>query len=235
MDYFYTPPGLVHRGELLIEGEEFAHLSHVMRKKAGDTVRVVDGQGNAYDVTILEISRQTARCAINQTHTRLNEAGIEVTLGVGLLKNASRFDFLVEKATELGVMSVVPLLTERTIGHHAKVERWHKLALAAMKQSGRSVLPRVQVPQHLPDFLGSVSAAMLRLLPDEKQERPLLTDVLGGRTLHSVVICIGPEGGFSPHEVSHATSAGFTPVSLGPRRLRTETAALVAVASVLTR
>jgi 16S rRNA (uracil1498-N3)-methyltransferase len=231
MEYFYTPPHLISAHELTIEGEEFSHLTHVMRKKAGDTTRVVDGAGTAYDVTIAEITRRTARCKITQTHPRLNEPAIDVILGVPILKNASKFDFLIEKVTELGVNTIVPLLTERTIPRHAKTDRWQKLALAAMKQSGRCVLPVVRELTRFDDFITSAPHNRLKLIPHEKADLPLM-EVLRQQDLSSITMCIGPEGGFSDEEITLAQGAGFQPVSLGPRRLRTETAAIATVSAV---
>jgi len=233
MDYFYTTPDLISTAELLIAGDEFSHLTHVMRKKVGDSLRVVDGRGGTYDVVISDIATRTARCTIRQTHARLHEPLVNVTLAVALLKNASRFDVLVEKTTEIGVASIIPLLTERTIGQHAKVDRWQKLALAAMKQCGRSVLPTIHSPQQFRELVTAPPEGDLRLLPDEHHHEPLLADVLRRNGGSSAVICIGPEGGFTDEEITLANASGFTVVSLGPRRLRTETAAIIAVGLVL--
>jgi 16S rRNA (uracil1498-N3)-methyltransferase len=233
MEYFYTPPSLVSSSHLVIEGDEFSHLTHVMRKKVGDAVRVVDGSGMAYDVVIDDIEKRSARCEITARHDRLNEPEADVTLAVAVLKNFSRFDFLVEKVTELGVNTIVPLLTERTIPRHAKVERWQKLALAAMKQSGRCALPAVKELTRFTDLLDSTPKDSLKLIPHEKASATTVSEVVKHRTLRPVMVCIGPEGGFSDEEIGRAMRAGFIPVYLGTRRLRTETAAIVSVAFLL--
>jgi 16S rRNA (uracil1498-N3)-methyltransferase len=233
MEYFYTPPDHITDTEVIIDGDEFAHLSHVMRKKVGDAVRVVDGTGNTFDTTIVSTDKRIARCSIDQRHHRLHEPPWEITLGVGILKNSSRFDFLVEKTTELGVRRIVPLLTERTIPRHARTDRWQKLALAAMKQSGRSVLPAVDELTPFADFLAGNPRASHRFLPHEAVASPTLREAGGGRPVSSVIVCVGPEGGFTEAEVTLAESAGFLPVSLGPRRLRTETAAVSSVSILL--
>jgi 16S rRNA (uracil1498-N3)-methyltransferase len=232
MDYFYTPPHLIKETTLTIDGDEFAHLTHVMRKGAGDSIRVVDGAGLVYDVTIIATDKRQAHCQINSTHNRLNEPAIEVTIGVALLKNASKFDFLVEKVTELGVNAVVPLLTEHTIPRHAKVERWQKLALAAMKQSQRCVLPTVHPPLSFQDFLTRYSAAEHKLIFHEKSDLPLgkSTEFSAGSR---IVLCVGPEGGFSEGEIDAVQKLGFQSVLLGQTRLRSETAAIAAVVRVL--
>jgi len=233
MDYFYTTPQHISRQELTIDGEEFIHLTHVMRREVGDEVRVVDGQGSAYDVRIAEISKRTARCVISAHHRQLNEPGTHVTLAVAILKNASRFDFLVEKTTEIGVSAIVPLLTERTIPRHARTDRWQKLAIAAMKQSGRCVLPVVKELTSFPDFVRSLKPDPLKLLLHEKSGTSLISVKPKNSDDSGVIVCIGPEGGFTDEEIALASSSGFKPVGLGPRRLRTETAAVAAAGLVL--
>jgi 16S rRNA (uracil1498-N3)-methyltransferase len=231
MEYFYVPPDTVTPPTLTVRGEEFSHMTHVMRMREGDQVRVVDGKGNAYDALIRTITRHEATCTITARAERVHEPSRQLTLGAGILKNPSRFDYLVEKATELGAAAIVPLLTERTIPHHAKTERWRKLCVAAMKQSGRCILPEVREPMPLGEFLTSAGAGDLKIIPHEKAEMPLSSADPAGDA--PAVVCIGPEGGFSDEEIARAQGAGFQPVSLGARRLRTETAALVACAMLL--
>ncbi len=231
MEYFFVPPVSITPPTLTVTGEEFSHMTHVMRMREGDRVRVVDGKGNAYDAVIRTITRHEATCTITARSERMHEPSRRLTLGAGILKNPSRFDYLVEKATEIGAAVIVPLLTERTIPHHAKTERWRKLCVAAMKQSGRCVLPEVREPVQLGEFLSSAGTGDLKLIPHEKAEMPLSSADTDGDA--PAVVCIGPEGGFSDEEIARAGEAGFQPVSLGTRRLRTETAALVACAMLL--
>jgi 16S rRNA (uracil1498-N3)-methyltransferase len=256
MEYFYAPPSNISPPRLTIDGDEFQHLTHVMRKEPGDEIRVVDGKGNVYDVRMIDTSRREAHCEITAHRYMENEPAISVTLAAGVLKNGARFDFLVEKATELGVRTIVPLATGRTIPQHAKTDRWQKLAIAAMKQSGRSVLPMVLPLTPFGQFISQTSAGAntpkaslreisplqslppqsgpppLKLIPHEKETGHSLKEMLATRPGH-IVLCIGPEGGFSDEEVDDAVRAGFMPVSLGPRRLRTETASIAALTMVL--
>jgi 16S rRNA (uracil1498-N3)-methyltransferase len=231
MEYFYVPPTNVAPPRLTIDGEEFQHLTHVMRKQPGDEIRVVDGSGNVYDVHILDTARRAAHCEIRAHRVMENEPGISVTLAAGILKNGARFDFLVEKATELGVRSIVPLATARTIPQHAKTDRWQKLAVAAMKQSGRCVLPRVHSLMPFGNVIAEIQAPLKLILHEKETVRTLREVVTSGP--RDAVLCIGPEGGFSDQEVDAAVQAGFLPVSLGPRRLRTETASIASLAMVL--
>jgi 16S rRNA (uracil1498-N3)-methyltransferase len=232
MEYFYTPPDRITSDALVIEDEEFAHLTHVMRRSEGDHIRVVDGAGQAYEVRITSVSRKSAHCVITERLGRIHEPSRELTLAVALLKNGSNVDFLVEKCTELGVNEFVPLITERTIPRHDRRDRWQKLALSAMKQSGRCVLPRVRPMMQFSEYINRAPAETLRLIPHEKITEPSLQETLGQGT-KSVEVCIGPEGGFTDGEILQAVSAGWNPVSLGQRRLRAETAAVAATALVL--
>jgi len=231
MEYFYVPPDSISPSSATITGDEFSHMTHVMRMREGDAIRVVDGKGNSYDAIITSIAKHYATCNITPLPPRVHEPARALTLGAGILKNPSRFDYLVEKATEIGVTRIVPLVTERTIPRHAKTERWQKLCVAAMKQSGRSVLPEVAQPETLGEFLSSAGPHALKFIPHEKAEIPLTRSRVAGEG--RAVVCIGPEGGFSDEEIARAQEAGFEPVTLGTRRLRTETAALVSCTILL--
>ena len=233
MDYFYCPQEHISQSTVTIDGDEFAHLTHVMRKKAGDVIRVVNGIGTAYDVELKEIAKKTAVGTIINTYTNHNEPEISLTVAVGMLKNPSKFDFLVEKITELGVKEIIPLNTERTIPSHAKTDRWQKLAQAAMKQSGRSYLPIVRETKSLDEFLKSINCFDLKIIAHEKKEKESLNRItsLSGK---SIVALIGPEGGFTDDEVNRCVDSGYQRLYLGERRLRTETAAIVTASMILT-
>jgi len=122
METFYTPGRLVTPPLLAIAGGELNHLTNVMRLRTGDAVRVVDGEGNCYTAIITSLTRAAATCTITAQETRPHEPARHLVLGVGLLKNPARFEFLIEKAVELGVGAIVPLITERTIARHARSE-----------------------------------------------------------------------------------------------------------------
>jgi len=236
MDTFYCPPSGITGESIVIGGDEFLHLSHVMRKKEGDSLMVVDGKGSAYEAVISVIEKQSARCRITRVHARYNEPDLLVTLGVGVLKNPSKFDFLTEKATELGVNCVVPMETERTIPGRGKSDRWRKLALAAMKQSGRSVWPEVSELTTLGDLLMESGAYDLKLVAHEGvTDGGVGMPLPGERTppVKKVLILIGPEGGFSDDEIALCRSSGFETVYLGGRRLRTETAAIASLTLIM--
>jgi 16S rRNA (uracil1498-N3)-methyltransferase len=196
---------------------------------------LVDGADTSYEAVIRLIDRIHAECEILTTHHRANEPRIDITLAVSLLRNPARFDVLVEKATELGVRTIVPLLCERTIPKSEKHSRLEKIALSALKQCGRSYLPRIQPLSSFEALLGEAHEYSLRLIPHEKTEQSqFIGSVLQHHSnLRSVLIVIGPEGGFTDHEVALSGEKGFILISLGPRRLRAETAAISAVSWVV--
>ena len=233
MDYFYCSPENISTDAVLIDGEEFAHLVHVMRKKIGDEIRVVDGLGIAYDVTLVEMKKREAKGKITSRFENYNEPTFSLTLAIGILKNPSRFDFLVEKITDLGVREIIPMTTVRTIPSHAKTDRWQKLALAAMKQCGRGYLPHVRSLLALEKVLKESSAFKHKLIAHETSSSSINEYRNTMRPNESILVLIGPEGGFCEEEVLRCINSGFVDVSLGKRRLRTETAAIIATSLII--
>lgn len=231
MDYFFVDPKDIHGQILIIRSDEYKHLARVLRKKTGDHIIVTDGNDNSYEVVIQSFDRTGAECEILDIKQRVNEPKIDVTLAISLLKNPARLDFLLEKATELGVRTIIPMVCERTIPKHEKHTRLEKIALAAMKQCGRSFLPKVFMLTNFDSLVAHATDYDLRLIPHEKTEQ---SQFIGSVLQHhpkakSILIMIGPEGGFSDEELAMASDNRFVPISLGPRRLRSETAAISAI------
>jgi 16S rRNA (uracil1498-N3)-methyltransferase len=235
MDYFYTPPSLIKSKSLSIQGEELHHLSKVLRKKVGETIVVVDGKEHAYKAILESITRSSADCKILETIHRFNEPDVEVKLAFALLKNPSRMDFLVEKCTELGVREFIPVHTERTITSRVHPERLQKIALSAMKQCGRSFLPPIHSPMDFHEALTYLNACERKLITHEKADEMIAASGRKGARGSSgtVGVLVGPEGGFTDEEIQGAVESGFKAVSLGPRRLRSETAAIAVVSLVI--
>jgi 16S rRNA (uracil1498-N3)-methyltransferase len=234
-EYFYIPAEFIIDQHIAIEGDEAKHISRVLRKQPGDRIWVVDGAGKAFDVVIRLVAPEMIECEILYEHHHLHEPDIEVTLAVAQLKNPSRMDWIIEKATELGVRTIIPLQTERTIARSPKEDRWNNIALAAMKQSGRCILPKITPPKDLEVVLANSSEYDVKLIPYERTDHILfIAEALKHRKPpRSALILIGPEGGFTDDEVTQAEKFAFTQVSLGRRRLRTETAAIIAVSWVV--
>lgn len=231
MDYFYVPPKEIHGRIAVIRDDEFKHLTRVVRKKVGERIVLLDGEDNSYEAVIRSIAKDHAECEVLEEKPRLNEPAVEVTLAVSILRNPARFDLLVEKATELGVRAIIPIVSERTIPKREKHARLQKIALAAMKQCGRAFLPKILPLSTYDDILSRAYAYSLCLLPHEQaSSAPSIVTVANDhQECKSVLVVVGPEGGFTEKEVAAAVAGGFLTVSLGPRRLRTETAALAAV------
>jgi 16S rRNA (uracil1498-N3)-methyltransferase len=235
MDCFLVEPDQIHGNLLVLRGDEYRHLSRVLRKRVGDHVFVTDGKGTMYEVIIRSFSRSEAECGIAEKYERWNEPRVEVTLAVSLLRNPSRFDMVIEKATELGATTIIPLLCERTIPKHEKHARLQKIAISALKQCGRSILPHIFVLTRFEALVRSAERFPLRLVAHEQTEQSqFLGSVLRHhKDAHSVLLVVGPEGGLTDGEIAEATANGFVPVSLGPRRLRSETAAISGVSWIV--
>jgi 16S rRNA (uracil1498-N3)-methyltransferase len=235
MEVFFAHREDTHGKTLILRDDEYKHLSRVLRKKVGDHIWVTDGEDNMYEAIITSFDRTHAECEVVATKVRFNEPKTDVTLAVSLLRNPTRFDFVVEKATELGVRTIIPVLCEHTIPKREKHERLEKIALAAMKQCGRSYRPRILVLTSFETLVNHANDYSLRLIPHEKTEQ---SQFIGSVLQHdkkpaSVLLAVGPEGGFSDEELRMAATNQFVPISLGPRRLRSETAALSAVSWVV--
>ncbi|HEY4613670.1 MAG TPA: RsmE family RNA methyltransferase [Bacteroidota bacterium] len=235
MEYFYTHSEDVHGTHLVLRDEECKHLVRVLRKRAGDHIAVTDGNDTMYEAVIRMINHSVAECEIVDVKHRVNEPKVDVTIAMSLLKNPSRIDFLVEKATEFGARSMIPLVCERTIPKHEKHERLEKIALAAMKQCGRSYLPRVFMLTKFETLVNHAQEYDLKLIPHEKTEQ---SQFIGAVLQHhpkakNVLVVVGPEGGFTDHELELSAANRFVPISLGARRLRSESAALSAVSWIV--
>ncbi len=235
MDYFYVKLEDVTSHGLTLRGDESKHLVRVLRKKVGDRVFVTDGNEMMYEAVIAEIGKMETRCTIAAMHRKYHEPLLDVTLAVSILKNPARFDYLVEKTTELGVRVIQPVSCERTISQNEKHERLEKIALAAMKQCGRSWLPRIQPLQSLKSVIENSTHYQVKFIFHEKSDtlNTVASELKLHEDIHSILLVVGPEGGFTEEESAHAVHAGFKSISLGTRRLRTETAAVVAVSHVL--
>jgi 16S rRNA (uracil1498-N3)-methyltransferase len=235
-ELYYVRPQDVSGEYLSLKKDEFHHLVHVCRKRQGDTFLAADGQANVYECQIEFLERDGLQARIIKKRKFMGEPLFQLTLALAVPKK-ERFEWVIEKATEIGVNKLIPLMSDRTIAHAKSLnyQRCGRIALAAMKQCQRSLLPIVEPMQ---DFRAVCENAVsgLKLLAHEKAPQTRLEDIFknpGIEQAKSGVVCIGPEGGFTEEEVAFALAHGFTIFGLGPRRLRSETAALVAAALVL--
>ena len=231
MHRFYCPD----IADTLTLGEEDSkHCVKVLRMGEGDTIEVVDGNGNLYTCRIS--MAHPKRCAIEVLDKEQQPPhwGHRIVLAIAPTKNLDRIEWLVEKCVEMGVDRIIPLRchnSERTV---LKTERLKKIMVAAMKQSLKATLPQLDEMTSIRDVIaegveGTRCIAYCDAMLPREQRRTLPSVYRPGS---DVMVLIGPEGDFSPEEVQAATTAGFVPVTLGESRLRTETAGLMAVASI---
>ncbi len=233
--YFADTPIMGCKATLV--GREAHHLIHVMRVKPGDRVVLFDGSGAEFTAQAERLGRTEAELTILARHEVDRELPLELALGVALPKG-ERQRWLVEKAVELGVKRLVPLETERSVARPGErtLDRLRRTVIEASKQCGRNRLMEIAESQAWPDFVDRTQTAHLRLLAHPRSraaetERFAVQESLASlRSSHVVVLAVGPEGGFMGDEITLATSAGWQLVDLGPRTLRTETAAILLAA-----
>jgi len=240
-ELFYVSPEDVFQDTLRLQRQEVHHLVNVRRKKKGDFFIAVDGRGTGYDCEIESIDKNTLTAKILKKHRFYGEPLFKLTLALAIHKK-SRFEWVIEKATEVGVTGLIPILTKRTARNEQtlKPQRCERIALAAMKQSCRSFLPTITPAKNFESLCEDSSNFHIKLIAHEKETGKNLNDILQLeekvlKRIKSGIVCIGPEGGFTNDEIDLANSYGFSTFGLGPRRLRTETAALVAASLVLDR
>lgn len=229
---FYAPPSAIRKNRVLLPDEEARHARKVLRVQEGDTLQVVDGTGNWYRVRVDHLAPQQVVGSILDRRENVGEPNAEITVGIGLLKNRRRFETFVEKAVELGVTRVVPLHTVRTEAESVREDRLQNLMTAALKQCRRSRLPALSSPCELERLLDEREAEKTLLCHPQEGAVPILQALDDSGSASSLLILVGPEGGFTSSEVEDVVDAGGVPVSLGPRRLRAETAALAALNAV---
>ncbi|MDT8325404.1 MAG: RsmE family RNA methyltransferase [Bacteroidota bacterium] len=214
-----------------VRADEHRHLSRVLRLRAGDAVLLTAGEGRVAEAVIEDVAREDTRCRVTAVHEAFNEPPVDVTLCQGVLKNHGKLDWLVEKGTELGMHRFMPLLTEHCVAQSVRGARLQKLAETAAKQCMRGRIPEVQAPQHLTAFPGNSEGARL-LLFHESAPRDAVPEKLE-LDARPLALLVGPEGGFSPVEVDALRAHGAEVLSLGPRRLRGETAGLAALTRIM--
>lgn len=233
MEYYYTPKQYISSSSLTIVDDEAKHLSRVLRKHQGQEIYVTDGCGSIYKTKISSVNKLLIECSITEKYQNLNEPRVKINLYQSLVKNPDRLEFSIEKAVELGVSEIHILITENVVNRTTnKAERWQSIALSAMKQSQRCILPKVFEPVDFAEAINN-SKGDLKLIADEKDipGRISIKDIKSENS--SIDLFIGPEGGFSPAEAELAESNGFRVLDLGPRKYRSETAAIFAISCLI--
>jgi 16S rRNA (uracil1498-N3)-methyltransferase len=235
MARFFLPRGQIHGRVGTIDRPELDHLRKVLRLKPGDRITVFDDGGWEHEAVIRSITGLRAEVEIVSSHHVERESPLHLTLALGLTKG-EKLDFVIEKATELGVQVIIPFasthavpkLDERKIA--ARTERWQKIALSATKQCGRMKVPEILPLTTFANLLVRAEPQAVKLLCWEKESEQSLRQAherLGDA--RKLLVAIGPEGGYSPSEAELARQHGFERVHLGRRILRAETAAIAAL------
>lgn len=234
---------------VLLDAEESAHCVRVLRHRKGDEITVVDGLGTMFRCRLTDDSPKGAAAAVIETFPGWGGHPYSLNMAVCPTKNNDRFEWFVEKATEIGVDIISPVIGDRSERKVFKPERCRKIALSAMKQSLKAKLPEVEEPVSVRDFILSRPGNGLKMICccfEGETPRRSIEDVLGtswdsgpcdvrGVGGPEITILIGPEGDFSPEEAALAVERGFIPVHLGGSRLRTETAAVTAATACYLR
>lgn len=217
-------------------GEGDAHkLAHVLRKRAGDAVVVIDSAGSVFTAVLEDDGGASLR--LRERIERPSEPSVELTLAQAIPKG-QKMDYVVEKTTELGVTTIIPLRSRRVVGSQTgagKLERWRRIARTAAAQSGRLRIPDVRDVTGWDDLLATFVRYDAVLLAWESVEPVPLRDRLGTLVAGAerILTIVGPEGGFAHDEAQAAIEAGAAPIALGPRILRTETAGMIVLTALL--
>lgn len=230
----FQPTTLHENTTIQLEEGAAHHLARVLRAKIGDEVILFNGEGNEYAGVIANIDKKSVSVQIKNLIARCSESPLELYLAQGISRG-EKMDYTIQKAVELGIKKIFPLLTERCNvkldeeRREKRLQHWRSIVISACEQSGRNHIPDIQAPQTLERFLENSAADfkfVLAPLADKKlAQMPIQKN-------SRIILMIGPEGGLSEREIQLAEQKNFLPLNLGPRVLRTETAAVAAITAL---
>jgi len=233
MEYYYTNTENINteKGELIIDGFEFRHLIKVLRKKTGEDIVITDGKRNIFKCTIVNIEKDRLSCSINEVLFNLYEPELKIRLCVPLLRNSDRFEFLIEKAVELGVNEIQPVISGYTVPKEgltsSKSERLRKIMIAAMGQAQRCYLPQLKDDITLAELISLTKNDINKVVMYEFAGK--MSEKDASNYSDKLTILIGPEGGFSSEEIELLKEHRWRIMSLGERKIRSETAGIISV------
>ena len=230
MQLFYNSTLTPETKNFTFNREESRHIIKVLRKKEGDSIHVTNGLGNLFHTKITLASDHKCTVEIVEC-TYQKPASYRLHLAVAPTKMNERYEWFLEKATEIGIHTITPILCDHSERTVFKTERMEKIIVAAMKQSNQLYVPELQAPIPFSAFIQAPFSGQKFIAHCEESQRQSLQEAL--KTQEDVLILIGPEGDFSVKEIESACAKGFVPITLGNTRLRTETAAIVACHSVV--
>lgn len=229
MQLFYNSELSQDNDQILFTKEESKHIVRVLRKSVGDTLHITNGKGILFTAEIILADQK--RCLANIIASEIKpKRNYELHLAVAPTKMNDRYEWFLEKATEIGIDSITPVFCDNSERRVIKTERYEKIMLSAMKQSLNCYLPKLHEAVHFKDYLSGHHSGTLCIAHCEDTNRTALKQVI--KPNQNITILIGPEGDFSVKEIELAIQTNFKPVTLGDSRLRTETAAIVACHSV---
>jgi 16S rRNA (uracil1498-N3)-methyltransferase len=230
--YFYHHDITEDTRELSMPEESTRHIVSVLRMREGDPLMVVNGTGLTATATVMKAHRKS--CVLSLSGFGISpDTRRPVSMGISLLKNAARFEWMLEKATEIGVRAIIPLLCDRTERQHFRSERLRGIVISAMLQSKQAWMTEICEPVKFGEFVASVSNTQRYIAHCLPGNHSNLTEIHDHET--DSIILIGPEGDFTESEIGAGIQNGFKAVSLGKNRLRTETAGVVAAALMCIR
>jgi 16S rRNA (uracil1498-N3)-methyltransferase len=234
----FAPPEAFYEGALHLDGERLRHLRTVLRLGPGDELSATDGAGAEYRVRVEHLGRDRGRALVLGRTEPLRESALDLVLAQALPKG-DRFSFVLEKAVELGVCGIRPVLSQRTAAAGragaAAAARWQRIIESAVAQSGRTRLPVVHPLCSFEEMIANPDPPELRLLLWEHAAEGLHEVIACRAAPRAVLVAIGPEGSWSEQEVQRAGQAGFVAVRFGPRILRADTAGIAALAVIQSR
>ena len=239
MNRFFINADKVTGSRVEISGEDAGHILRVLRLGVDDSIELCDGAGMEYPATIVESVKDRLTAKLGPGRPSEGEPSVKVTLYQGMPKS-NKMDLIIQKCVELGIHSIVPLETARTITNlsepkksEKKVARWQKIAEEAAKQSKRGIIPRIEAPMTYAQIIKSASHSM-KLIPWEgEREMGLKGSLDSAEDKTDIGIVIGPEGGFDDEEIALAKEYGWKSITLGPRILRTETAGMATLTAIM--
>lgn len=228
MQLFYIPD--ITGDSATLNETESKHAVKVLRMSEGTRVRIVDGKGGFYKAEISDAHPKKCRLSVLEVHKESRRKNYRLHIAIAPTKNIARFEWFLEKATEIGIDEITPLSSEHSERKTIKSDRLEKILVSAMKQSQKAFLPQLNKLVSFNDFIQNFSENEKFIAHCNIGEKPRLKNVL--KKGENVLILIGPEGDFSVDEVAAAKETGFREISLGDERLRTETAGIVACHTV---
>jgi 16S rRNA (uracil1498-N3)-methyltransferase len=235
MPVFFIPPECITPPKVSITGDLLTHLRDSLRVRIGDAILIGDGQGRRYRAEVTAITKRELTGRILDSFPQPVRATPSLVLGQALLKG-EKMDWLIQKTTELGVHTILPLQSDQSVVQPkpdrigGQVARWRRIALEAAQQSEQWTVPTIAVPQSLPAYCADLPHMLQLILVERRGNSAGLDEIeLPASPQESIALLVGPEGGWTQDEVAAAERAGHRPITLGPKILRAETAAITAV------